>query len=269
MSDYFRRQLDRYEILTREEERELFAAWKAGDKKARERIILGALRYAYKTALARSRNRPWAFDDLLGVAYVAVVEAFEVYDVKRGKRFVYFAEYFISKHVARYLHASHHAVYAGINHNMLRASLWIRSERQRRHGEHIQADEVVERCGVSLETAHALLVAVGKTVSMSQPLPIPSDDGPLTLEDLLADDCERVDDLAARAEARSAGKMLTVSLSAKERDVVESRYLVDEPETLSSVGRRHGLTRERVRQIESAAFAKMRERVGTYEKLGL
>jgi len=82
-------------------------------------------------------------------------------------------------------------------------------------------------------------------------------------EELGDDEALRPDELTSSDEERSLARAALASLSGREREVLELRYGVgeEEPRTLRDVGRQLGLTRERIRQIEKQAVAKLRRRL--------
>lgn len=270
MSDLSRKLLDHADVLTKEQERELFAAWKAGDKKARERIIVGALKFAYSFAYAHARRRPWALDDLVGASYEAVVEAFEDYDIERGMRFIGFAAFYIRKAVMRYIHAAHHAVNVGVNDDLRRASLWIRDEYGA--GRTPSAEEITQQFGINAASASSMLMVTGKRLSMEHPIIARGGTGivdKVTLREVIPSDCEPPEDAYADREMLARTVELLDCLNDRERYIVERHVMSDDRPTLDDIGKEYGVTRERVRQVEKEALRKMRVRARVVEKLGL
>jgi RNA polymerase primary sigma factor len=118
--------------------------------------------------------------------------------------------------------------------------------------------EIAEVSGLEVERVAMALEAPGDTVSLDRPV---SSDGDADLADFVEDD-SAADPFAFAAE-RSARRHLIEAvclLDTRERDVIVLRYGLDggNPRTLSDVGKRFGLTRERIRQIEGRALAKLR-----------
>jgi len=70
--------------------------------------------------------------------------------------------------------------------------------------------------------------------------------------------CDRIE---SRRQRQSVQQLLA-GLGARDRDIVRRRLMVDPPETLEAIGRRYGISRERVRQLEQRALERMRRRLG-------
>jgi RNA polymerase primary sigma factor len=118
--------------------------------------------------------------------------------------------------------------------------------------------DVAGAAGVDLDRAEAILNAARPAGSLEQPL---GDDETLTLVDVLADPRAEgaYDDVVSEAAAPQLGALLR-ALSEREREVVERRHGLGDrdEESLAEIGRRLGVSRERARQIEARALAKMR-----------
>jgi RNA polymerase primary sigma factor len=103
----------------------------------------------------------------------------------------------------------------------------------------------------------------GEPVSFSSPIAGTEGDG-ASLGDAIAGDIEGGEALALRRERESEAVALLQSLPSRERGVLEKRfgfsYRPSDGETLQDVGQAIGVTRERVRQIESAALRTLRDR---------
>src|SRR5262249_25969780 len=120
-------------------------------------------------------------------------------------------------------------------------------------------EEIASALGVAVEETRSLR-AVGKhPVSLNDPI---GDEGERALEDFLRDHSdanpgERVDQVLLRDRI---GEVLK-SLSPREREVIELRFGLTDglPKTLDEVARRYGITRERIRQIESRGLLKLRQ----------
>jgi RNA polymerase sigma factor (sigma-70 family) len=105
----------------------------------------------------------------------------------------------------------------------------------------------------------AAVARLAPLMSIDRPLRL--DDGDTTLADILAapgtDVDEQLVDLEAEANARAEIEFALSTLPARWQDVVRRRLLVDEPETFDSIGRSMDLSRERIRQIERLALARI------------
>src|SRR5262249_45075809 len=132
-------------------------------------------------------------------------------------------------------------------------------ERQRfetAHGREPTLEELAKAAGLDLVHAQEALEAVEANVSLNRPL---GDDGDGELADLFADR-ESIDPMEeADVSLRDHGvREALQNLPERERRVIELRFGFDgESRSLESIGKELGITRERVRQLEASAFAKL------------
>jgi DNA-directed RNA polymerase sigma subunit (sigma70/sigma32) len=136
------------------------------------------------------------------------------------------------------------------------------SERLRRAPTH---EEIAEASGLDVERVVVALEAPGDTVSLDRPV---GTEGDAELGDFVEDD-DALDPFLVAAEAarREELEKALWSLEEREREVVWLRYGLDDspPRTLSDVGKMFGLTRERVRQLEGRALARLRHPSSPYD----
>ncbi len=119
-------------------------------------------------------------------------------------------------------------------------------------------DEIAAASGLDRERVELALTTPGDTVSLERPV---GADGDAALGDFV-EDLEAPDpfEVAADASTRRSLEVAVAMLDPQERRIIERRYGLDgaAPRTLSDVGKEFELTRERIRQIEGRALAKLR-----------
>jgi RNA polymerase primary sigma factor len=164
------------------------------------------------------------------------------------------------QNTARTVRVPSHIYELQIRLGRLREELRVKLRRQPRR------DELASALGVSPEELDRITTSMQPIVSAHAVLPGTDD---LALEDLLADE-DAVDpaDEVDRHELRGVLSRAVETLEPREREILEHRFGLagDEPLTLQQIGERLGLSRERVRQLETRALERLRERV---EPLGL
>jgi RNA polymerase primary sigma factor len=118
--------------------------------------------------------------------------------------------------------------------------------------------EIAKRANMSVESVKRILQAGEKTVSLDTPM---WDDGRAAIVDFLPDTNSHLPDslITAASLPESVGNALLL-LNAREREILQMRFGIgyENPLTLDDIGRRVGLTRERVRQIEKRALERLR-----------
>ncbi len=230
-------------FLNREQEAELYEAYRRGDKRAKDLIIRNNERIAYAIAKRYSRGRYRAHeDDIRHEALCGLLVAFERFDPSRANRFSSYASHWIRHAIQVYLDRNQPAVSfprrGDISPLMSRIS----------QTPGITPEQLAERSKVSLEVARCAIDAHRPAVSTrlreSGEEWLPGDN--LAPEDSVAD-AELVSQLMA------AAKRLPYRL----RRILELRF-ADEPKTLSEVGEEFGVCRERIRQLEMEAMVRLR-----------
>jgi RNA polymerase sigma factor (sigma-70 family) len=90
-----------------------------------------------------------------------------------------------------------------------------------------------------------------------------------TVEDLIADESAMTaDEEAMKNEKFEAMRMAMDELNGVHRDILAARYLNNDPETLADIGARHGVSKERIRQLETEALTKMKNKMARMTSIG-
>src|SRR5919205_2740096 len=252
----FLRDAGRHPLLTAAQEVELAKRIERGDMAAKTRMIQSNLRLVVSIA-KNYRNQGLPFLDLIQEGTLGLIRAVEKFDWRRGYKFSTYATWWIRQAVARALADKARTIRMPV-HIVERMQKLNRAERTlwTQLGREPTLEEVAEEANLPIAQAHEVKAAARASTSLDQPVGETEDavfgdfvagDGPLPDEEVEVS-------LRCQALAEALG-----ALGDRERKVLILRYgLVDEePKTLEEIGKRLGLTRERVRQIELESLRRL------------
>ena len=252
----FMNQLGRYPLLTAADEVELAKKIERGDHAAKERMINSNLRLVVHVA-RRYMGQGVPLGDLIQEGVIGLNRAVEKFDWRKGFKFSTYATWWIRQSCQRAVANQSKTIRIPVHVDERRRKLARARQRfEVAEGREPTVEELARAAELEVQHAREALEAVEATVSLNRPV---GGDGDGELGDLFAD--PDVVDGVEQAERilRDAGvRRAVAALPERERRVVELRFGFDgESLTLEAIGRELGLTRERVRQLEKSAFAKL------------
>lgn len=224
--------------------------------KARERMILCNLRLA----LSIAKKHLWSgvpFDDLVQEANIGLMKAVERYDWRRGFRFSTYATWWIRQQVSRSIADTARVVRAPVHiQETARKVLRERESVEARLGRPETESETARRIGMPLAKTRMLLAMFEDVASLDEVEP---DSGLSRVDGLVDDTASNPADVAERASLRRTLLGMLEDIDERAREVTLLRFgLVDDDAmTLEEVGQHFGVTRERIRQIESKTMRRL------------
>ena len=260
------------ELLDAETELALAYAWRDhGDEEALHRLITAYMRLAISMA-SKFKRYGAPMNDLIQEASVGLMKAAEKFDPDRGLRFSTYAVWWIKASIQDHVMRNWSMVRTGstssqksLFFNMRRVQARLEREAAaegRKIERHVLLQDIATEVGVPLHDVEMMdgrLSGSDFSLNVTQS----SEDEGREWIDALQDDRPQADETVANNHDNDTLRqwLLTalVSLNDREQFIVRERKMRDDPRTLESLGGELGLSKERVRQLEAAAFGKMRK----------
>lgn len=256
------REVGQTPLITPPQERELARRIKKGDAAAREQMIKANLRLVVK--IARDyEGFGVPLLDLISEGNIGLMKAVDRFDPDKGAKFSTYGSYWIKQAIRRALDnqaktirlPSHVVERLGI---LQRAATRLTEELGREPTD----EELAAETGLSERKVKQYRQASAAPASLDAPIGDDGDAGKIA--DVVADEKAALpsDELSAHVDLDLMNELLG-DLNEREMTILRRRYGLDgeQEKTLEEIGVDYGLTRERIRQIESAALKKLRKRM--------
>jgi RNA polymerase primary sigma factor len=257
----FLNEAGRYPLLTAAEEVELAKGIERGDLQAKDRMINSNLRLVVSIA-KKYQGHGLSLLDLIQEGIIGLIRAVEKFDWRRGYKFSTYATWWIRQAVQRGVANKSRTIRIPV-HIVEREQKIARAERELTLTlERPPTDgEVAEKAKLSLKHVRETRAAARAVASLDKPL---GDDSDTAFGDIVATHEADVEEEVVVGLSEELLRAAIAKLPEREQEVIKLRYGLDgdcDPKSLEMIGREMGLTRERVRQIETQALERLaRER---------
>lgn len=253
------REIQKTKLLTADEEKELAARIANGEKAARDKMIESNLRLVVKIA-KRYINRGLPFLDLIEEGNVGLIKAVERFKLSKECRFSTYATWWIRQSIERSLVNQSRTIRLPVHvSDDINKMLRVTRELVRKMNREPSVKEVSTEMGADIAYVRRLMVLLKKTYSIERPMGENSDY-------FLLDTIEDTSNVSPAELFENLNKYELVAtwfetLSEGEKKILTLRFGLDDkdPQTLDTIGRGFGVTRERIRQIESKSLEKLRK----------
>lgn len=248
-------EIKRYNLLTRDEERELATRLvETGDKQAAYRLITSNLRLVVKIAMDFHRYWTKNLLDLIQEGNLGLLQAVNKFDPYRGIKFSYYASFWIKAYILKFIMDNWKLVKIGTTQSQRKLFFNLAKERDKliAQGFYPEPKLLAERLDVKEEEVVEMSQRLGGwEVSLSAPV---GDESREPFDAVLPDPARPVDDLLSDNESRDTLKRSLAAfrktLSGKEADIYDHRIMAEKPLTLQDLGDQYSISRERIRQIQ-------------------
>jgi RNA polymerase primary sigma factor len=257
----FLNEAGRYPLLTAAEEVELAKLIERGDRQAKDRMINSNLRLVVSIA-KKYQGHGLSLLDLIQEGIIGLIRAVEKFDWRRGYKFSTYATWWIRQAVQRGVANKSRTIRIPV-HIVEREQKIARAERELTLTLERPPtdDEVARKAKLSLKHVRETRAAARAVASLDKPL---GDEGDAAFGDIVATDKSDVEEEVVIGLSENLLHAAVAKLPEREQEVIKLRYGLNgdqDPKSLEMIGRQLGLTRERVRQIETRALERLaRER---------
>lgn len=262
--DKYLQEIGREELITVEEEVELAARIRKGDRRALDKLTRANLRFVVSVA-KQYQNQGLSLPDLINEGNLGLIKAAEKFDETRGFKFISYAVWWIRQSILQALAEQSRIVRLPLNqvgslNKINKAVSKFEQENERRPS----ADELAERLGSPVDKVADTMKVQGRHVSVDAPF-VEGEDNSL-LDVLVNDDSPMADSTLVNESLSKEIDRALDTLTAREKEIIQMFFGIGQSEkTLEEIGDRFNLTRERVRQIKEKAIRRLR--AGSRSKL--
>lgn len=260
------REIGQIPLLTPLQEIELAALIKKGDKEARSLMIRSNLRLVVKIAHDYG-NLGLPLLDLISEGNIGLMKAVERFDPAKGGKLSTYAAWWIKQSIKRALANQSKTIRLPVHlvdkiSKIRRVSMQMSEELGREPTD----DELAEEVGLSIAKVSQLKTVAIRPASLDAPI---SDDDSTEFGEIVGDEEAMTPyELLRDKNLRTEVDDLLAVLDEREKKIIFSRFGLDggKPKTLEEVGKKFGVTRERIRQLQNIALNKLRRALGKLEK---
>lgn len=261
-----------FELLSPEEEIELFKKAKNGDKEARNKIINSNQRFVISFA------KRWAtkenLSDLINEGNIGLIKAIDTFDVNRGNRFLTHAVWYIRSAINNYLISTEKIVKPVNSHKVYIAANKIKNSFYAEHGRFPTSKEITDLMDkkYNYKLSNEEDVYDIKITSIDESL---DSDETFSCEDSLtfsnASATCNIEDYIDKDFTDKTLKVLLNTLSPKQKKVIKMLFGIGElrPLEMEEVADKIGMTRERVRQLKKEILLKLQKEAKTFKNKSL
>jgi RNA polymerase sigma-32 factor len=259
-------EINRYALLTAEEEQALARRFLKGDMQAGHRMVTANLRFVVKVSY-EYRSYGIRMADLIQEGNIGLMKAVQKFDPNKGIRLISYAVWWIRAYIQNYILKSWSLVKLGTT--QAQRKLFFSLARTRRELEKLNGnndgtvanvDEIARRLHVKPSEVREMEQRMGGR-DLSLDAPMGEDGGNTHVDFVVSEGVSQDDEVADKEEAGIVSSRVQTALrrlDPRERFIIEQRVMNERPMTLKELGEHFGFSRERARQLEIRAKEKLK-----------
>ena len=241
------------EVLTKEEQEELFKQYKNGDETAKDRLVRGNLKLVL-SILKKFSHRSENMDDLFQIGCIGLIKAVENFDLSYEVRFSTYSVPMITGEIKRYLRDNNSIRISRSIKDVAFKALRVKEQITANLGREATNKEIANTLGIAESEVTNALESMRDTISMFEP--IYNDGGDtIYLSDQLADHKNDLYDKETRLSVREA----LTKIKEKERYILVSRYIMGK--TQMELAEEIGISQAQISRLEKNGIAKIKKMV--------
>lgn len=256
--DKYLQEIGHEELISAEEEVELARRIKTGDRKALEKLTKANLRFVVSVA-KQYQNQGLSLPDLINEGNIGLLKAAEKFDETRGFKFISYAVWWIRQSILQAIAEQGRVVRLPLNQvGSVNRINKVLSKFEQENERRPSVDEIADKTNLPHEKIEDVLKVNTRQVSVDAPMA--DGDGTSMIDFMQSDSDSSTDEELLKESLRAEIASALSVLNDRERNVIEAFYGINQPEcTMEEIGKKYGLTRERVRQIREKAIRRLKQ----------
>ena len=256
--DKYLQEIGHEELISAEEEVELARRIKTGDRKALEKLTKANLRFVVSVA-KQYQNQGLSLPDLINEGNIGLLKAAEKFDETRGFKFISYAVWWIRQSILQAIAEQGRVVRLPLNQvGSVNRINKVLSKFEQENERRPSVDEIADKTDLPNEKIEDVLKVNTRQVSVDAPMA--DGDGTSMIDFMQSDSDSSTDEELLKESLRAEIASALSVLNDRERNVIEAFYGINQPEcTMEEIGKKYGLTRERVRQIREKAIRRLKQ----------
>lgn len=256
---YYMKRIANNTPLSKQEEQELGRKIKKGDSEAFEKLVSANLKFVITVAY-KFKNSGLPMSDIINQGNLGLLEAAKRYDSEKGVKFISYAVWWIRQYIVQGIAEQAGTVRLPIKQagNLFKINA-AKEKLNHEYGHEPTTDELATYLNMKSEDVTDIVRVSKQSLSLESPL---KDGEERTFIDFLESDRESIEDTLIKDNLKAVLNELINELDPREVQIINLRFGLEDDEsmTLDELGKKFGVSRERVRQLESRALDKLKKK---------